>query len=137
MNKDLHNNVKPVKVIAPISPAATGAISGTVIDLKNFGSVEFVVAAGAQTTTGITVTPVVKHGTVTGTMTSVDDKYLLGTEAAVASALAGASGSGAVSRIGYIGPNRYVTVDLTVTGAATGVYGVVAVKGHPRKAPQS
>jgi len=136
-SQDLHNNMVPKKVIAPISPAATGTISGTVIDTKNFDSLEFVIMAGAQTTTGITVTPVIKSGTVTGTLTSEADANLIGTEAAAAALLAGASGAAGVAKIGYKGSNRYVTCDLVVTAAASGVYSVGAMKGHPRKAPQT
>lgn len=131
--KDLHNNIAPVRVISPISPAATGAISGQVIDLAGFESCEFLIQSGAQTTTGITVTPVIKSGSATGSLASCADSVLLGTEAAAA--LDGAAGANGVSRVGYIGGDRYVTCDLVVTGAATGVYGVTAVKGSPRKSP--
>lgn len=135
LTKDLHNNVSPARVISPQSPSATGTISGQVIDTKNIGAIEFIISSGAQTTTGITVTPVVKSGTVTGTLTSVADADLLGTEAGVG--LDGSAGANSVGRIGYTGSNRYVTCDLVVAGAATGLYSVVAVKTGVRKAPVS
>jgi hypothetical protein len=133
MSKDIHNSIAAVRVISPISPAATGTIAGQVIDMANFNSCEFVIQSGAQTTGGITVTPVVKSGSATGALTAVADANLLGTEAAAA--LDGAAGANGVTKIGYVGNDRYVTCDLVVTGAATGVYAVSAVKGSPRKAP--
>lgn len=135
MANDLYNSIKVSKVIAPISPAATGTISGTVIDTSGFRSNTFVISAGAQTTTGITVTPVIKSGTATGSTASAAAAELLGTEAAAA--LDGTAGAGSSSKIGYIGTNRYVTCDLVVTGAATGVYSVQLIQGDPIKSPQS
>lgn len=133
--KDLHNTIKPVRVISPISPAATGTISGQVIDMAGFESIEFLIANGAQTTTGITVTPVIKSGSATNALASCADSVLLGSEAAAAALLSGATGSNASAKIGYIGNDRYVTCDLVVAGAATGVHGVIGVKGSPRKSP--
>jgi hypothetical protein len=125
--------IKRTRVISPVSPAATGTISGQVIDTAGRRATTFVIAAGAQTTTNITVTPVIKHGTVTGTLTSVADSLLIGTEAAAA--LNGTAGANGVSTIGYIGANRYVTCDLIVTAAATGVYSVTVDQGSNLKSP--
>jgi len=91
------------------------------------------VAAGAQTTTGVTVTPIVKSGTATGALTAEADENLIGTEAAAA--LSGTAGANSQSKIGYKGSNRYVSCDLVVAGAATGVYSVVCVQGDPIKGP--
>lgn len=135
MAGDLYNNVKVTKVIAPISPAATGTITGTVIDTAGYRSNTFVISAGAQTTTGITVTPVVLSGSVTGTLTSAAGDDLLGTEANAA--LDGTAGAAGVKKIGYIGINRYIRCDLIVLTAATGVYSVNAIQGNPIKAPVS
>lgn len=135
MARDLYSNIKTTRVISPISPAATGTITGQVVDTANFDSNTFVISAGAQTTTGITVTPVVLSGTATGSLASCADAELIGTEAAAA--LSGTAGANSDSKIGYKGSDRYVRCDLIVTAAATGVYSVVAVQGHPRKGPQS
>jgi hypothetical protein len=135
MAHDLYNNIKVSKVTAPISPAATGTITGTVVDTSGFRTNTFIISAGAQTTTGITVTPIVKSGTATGSLTSAVAAELIGTEAAAA--LDGTAGAGSNSKIGYIGTNRYVSCDLVVTGAATGVYSVQLIQSDPVKAPQS
>lgn len=135
MAHDLYNNIKVSKVIAPVSPAATGTISGAVVDTSGYRTNTFVISAGAQTTTGITVTPVVKSGTATGSTASAAAAELLGTEAAAA--LDGTAGASSSSKIGYVGTNRYVTCDLVVAGAATGVYSVQLIQSDPIKAPQS
>lgn len=133
--KDLHNIIKPVVVRGPAAAGTTGLKAGTVIDTAGFESCEFVVSSGAQSNAGITVTPVIKSGSATGSLASCADTELLGTEAAVAAVLAGAAGANKVAKIGYIGADRYVTCDLVVAGAATGIYGVSAILGGPRKAP--
>ena len=135
MSHDMYSNIAISKVIAPISPTTTGTITGTVVDTSGFRSNTFIISAGAQTTAGITVTPVVLSGTATGSLASCAAAELIGTEAAAA--LSGTAGAGASSKIGYIGADRYIRCDLIVTAAATGVYSVQLVQGDPIKAPQS
>lgn len=134
---DRHNGMKVTQVIKPHSPAATGTITGAVIDTATHRSLEFVINSGDITTTGTTVTPVVKHGTATDSLASAADADLFGTEAAVAALLAGTAGDEVAVRIGYRGKNRYVNLDLVVAGAATGNYGVVAIQQDAMKNPQS
>ena len=131
---DLHNSIKVAKVIAPVDPSATGTLSGTVIDRQGFNSVEFVIANGVITTTGFSLTPVVKSGSATGSLASCAADELIGTEAGAA--ISGGASDGHVSKIGYIGTDRYVTCDLVVAGAATGDHCVIAILGNPRKGPQ-
>lgn len=138
--RDLHNNIKVARVISPISPAATGVISGQVVDLNGFEQVEFIIAAGAQTTTGIGVVPIIKAGAATGSLASAADSTLLGSVATgqeAAANLSGVAGANSQKKIGYKGSSRYATCDLAVTGAATGVYSVTAVLSGARKAPVS
>lgn len=134
---DAYNGMKVTQVIKPHSPAATGTISGVVIDTAGYRSLTFVVGAGLQTTTGITVTPVITQGSATGSLASAADADLFGTEAAVAALLAGASGASTSARIGYRGKYRYVTCDLIIAGAATGLYHVDAIQMHGSKKPES
>lgn len=133
--KDLYNDVKVVQVIKPHSPAATGTISGAVVDTSGFDNVTFVIMSGLQTTTNLTVTPIVTEGTATDSLTSAANADLLGTEAAAA--LSGTAGASGVSKIGYKGSKRYVTCDLAVANAATGLYSVSAVLGGAREKPQA
>jgi hypothetical protein len=135
MAGDLYSNCKVSRVISPHSPAATGTISGVVIDTSGFRTTTFVIAAGAQTTTGVTVVPIVTSGAATGALTSAAASELIGTEAG--SSLSGAAGADGVTRIGYIGIDRYVTCDLAVAAAATGLYAVTCVQSDPIKGPQA
>lgn len=141
MSNDLHSNIKQQLAINLVALGATGTTSSTIIDRKGYGGIEFIVAYGSVTTTGTIVTAVVKEGDVTGTLTSVADADLLGTEA-LASLLAGArvagTGKEVAKRIGYKGDQRYVQLDLVHTGTTSvGIVGSVAVLTNPNVAPVS
>jgi hypothetical protein len=119
---ELHSNIKQKLAISPVAAGATGATTGKIIDRAGYGGVEFLVGYGAITTTGSVVTVVVKEGDVTGTLTSVADADLIGTET-LASLAAGARTSGTgqqvVKRIGYKGTKRYVQINFTNTGTTS------------------
>jgi hypothetical protein len=80
------------------------------------------------------------EGDVTGTMTSVADADLLGTEA-LASLLATTPRTSGVSknvhkRVGYKGIKRYVRVDAIQTGVTSvGCIDVAAILFNPNVAP--
>ena len=133
---DLHNNIKVTPAIDPASPATTGTITGdNVVDREFHPDLEYVISAGAQTAGTLTVTPVVMHGTVSGTLTSAPDTALFNTEASAA--LDGTAGADSVSKIGYKGANRFVRLDLIVANAATGIYSAVAIQSGGRKRPDA
>jgi hypothetical protein len=139
--KDLHNDIRTKTVISPLAIGGNATKTGLVIDRQGYGGVEFVASYGAVTTTGTIVTLVVRDGDVTGTLTSVADDYLLGTEA-LASLLAGArvagTGKEVTKRIGYVGVKRYVSVNAVQTGTTSvGVVGVAAILHSPAVAPQA
>lgn len=141
INKDLHNNMKGMRVVGPVSIGANGTVTGKIVDRQGYGGVEFVAGYGAIVATGTVVTLVAFDGDVTGTMTSVADANLLGTEV-LASRLGGATTSGVgqnvVKRLGYIGEKRYVRVDAVKTGTSgTGCIDVKAVLFNPAIAPVS
>lgn len=136
---DLHNKIRTKTVITPAAIGANATKSGLVIDRQGYGGVEFVAAYGSVTTTGTIVTLVVKEGDVTGTLTSVADADLLGTEA-LASLAAGArvagTGKEVTKRVGYKGIKRYVTVDAVQTGTTSvGCIAVAALLNSPENAP--
>ena len=138
--KDLHNNVRTKNVVTAAAIGANATKSGIVIDRQGYYGVEFVATYGSVTTTGTIVTLVVKEGDVTGTMTSVADAYLLGTET-LASLLAATPRTAGTTkevtkRVGYSGVKRYVTVDAVQTGVTSvGVVAVAAVLHTPNNAP--
>lgn len=136
---DLHNSTRTKTVISPLAIGANATKTGLVVDRQGYGGVEFIAAYGAVTTTGTVVTLVVKEGDVTGTMTSVADADLLGTEA-LASLAAGArvagTGKEVTKRVGYKGNKRYVSVDAVQTGTTSvGVVAVAALLHSPNNAP--
>ena len=138
--KDLHNNTRTKTVIAPVAIGANATKTGTIIDRQGYGGVEFLAAYGAVTTTGTVVTLVVKEGDVTGTLTSVADADLLGTEALASLPAATPRTSGSTSnvtkRIGYKGQKRYVQVNAVQTGVTSvGCVGITALLHSPGNAP--
>lgn len=139
--KDLHSDVRTKTVISPLVIGANATKTGLVVDRQGYGGVEFIASYGAVTTTGSIVTLVVREGDVTGTLTSVADANLLGTEA-LASLLAGARVAGVgkevTKRVGYIGSKRYVSVNAVQTGVTSvGVVGVAAVLHSADVAPSA
>ncbi len=136
---DLHNNIRTKTVISPLAIGANATKTGLVIDRQGYGGVEFIASYGAVTTTGTVVTMVVKEGDATGTLTSVADTDLLGTEALfslAAGARVAGTGKEVTKRIGYIGSKRYVQVNAVQTGTTSvGVVGVAAVLHSPHNAP--
>jgi hypothetical protein len=137
--KDLHNNIKEVRVLSPIALTTTLAAGAKVVDLAGYQGCEFVISVGTRTTTTATVTPIVKEGSVTGTLTSVADSDLLGTEALATIGAAGTLVSGthknAVKRIGYVGSKRYVTCIPNPAGSTSFIGSVTAILGKPTNAP--
>ena len=139
-NQDLHHNVEVRRVIAPVAVGANATKTGKIIDRSGFGGVEFIASYGAVTTTGSIVTLVAFEGDVTGTMTSVADADLLGTEALASLLAATPRASGTTKNVsktlGYKGSKRYVRVDAVGTGVTSvGCVSVEAVLFNPSIAP--
>lgn len=140
MSKDLHNNARGVLAVNPVILGATGGITGLVIDRQGYGAVEFYVTYGSVTTTGSAATVIVKEGDATGSLTSVADSDLVGTEANAGLAATTPRTAGStkeyVERIGYRGVKRYVQINLNSTGTTSvGIAGAIAVLHEPDVAP--
>ena len=136
---DLHNNTRVVTAIVPAAIGANGTKTGLVVDRQGYGGVDWVISYGSVTTTGSVVTVVAFEGDVTGTLTSIADTALLGTEA-LASLAAGArvagTGKEVVKRLGYVGNKRYVRLNVVQTGVTSvGVVGAAAVLHNPSVGP--
>ena len=140
MNNDMQNNIRTVVSVTPAAIGANATKTGTIVDRQNFNGVQFVASYGSVTTTGTVCTLVIREGDVTGTMTSVADADLLGTEA-LASLAAGTPRTAGVNRdvarrIGYIGNKRYVQALVVQTGVTSvGCVGVNAILFNPLVAP--
>jgi hypothetical protein len=141
-SNDFHSNIKQVQAIIPVAIGANATITGPVLDRQGYGGVEFVVNYGSVTTTGTIVTLIMKEGSVTGTMTSVADADLLGTEA-LASLLAATPRTAGTTkevskRIGYKGTKRYVSLLAVKTGVTSvGCISAEAIMFNPNQAPIS
>ncbi len=138
--KDLYSNVRAVRSISPIAVGTTGTgQTGKVVDRAGYDSVAILFDYGSITATNATFTPVVKHGDVTGTMTSVADSDLIGTEAAAGIAAGTPRTSGVnknvTKKIGYKGIKRYVSANIVSTITAAVPVAATVIMGSPKHAP--
>ena len=139
MAMDIHNNVKVVRCLSPIAKTTIAATVGKVVDRAGYQGVELTFSYGSITATDATLTVIVKEGDVTGTMTSVANADLLGTEAAAGIAATTPRTSGVskniTKRIGYIGSKRYVVGSLSSTVTAATIVGINVMLSNPRLSP--
>jgi hypothetical protein len=140
--KDLHNSIRTERGWAA-KAASGGAAAAAIVDRQGFGGVEFIISYGAVTATNATATILVKEGDVTGTLTSVADADLLGTEALASLPVADVTGtrtSGITQyvskRIGYKGNKRYVQCSLSAEAVtAATILSITPVLHSPGLAP--
>lgn len=138
--RDSYHNVLAKRTISPVAAGTTGTGQvGKVVDRKGYEGVTIIFDYGSITATAATFTPVVKHGDATGSMTSVADADLLGTEAAagIAAGTPRTSGSNknVSKQIGYIGNKRYVSANIVNTATAGTPVAATVLLTHPHKAP--
>ena len=137
---ELHSNIKQTLAIIPAAIGPNATKTGLMIDRRGYGGVEFVIDYGSVTTTGTVVTLVLKEGDVTGTMTSVANDDLLGTEV-LASLLAATPRTAGTTkevskRLGYKGDQRYVQLSAVQTGVTSvGAISATAILFNPTVAP--
>lgn len=137
---DLHNNIDIERVVSPVAIGTTGTGQiGKVIDRRGYAGVEFAISYGTITATNAVYTVTVKEGDATGSMTSVADTDLLGTEAGAGIA-AGTPRTSNVNknvtkRIGYRGIKRYVQCGVKSTITAATPVSIDAILAGPARAP--
>lgn len=130
---DLYSGVNVQRAIKPVAIGTTGTgQTGKVIDRKGYiGPVLFDIAYGEITSTAAVYTVTVKEGDVTGTLTSVADADLIGTEAAAVPGT-GARASGTtknvVKKIAYKGGKRYCQVNVKSTATAGTLVAATAIQ---------
>lgn len=135
---DLYSGLNTRTAIKPVAIGTTGTgQTGKVIDRKGYvGPVLFNVSYGEITATAAVYTVTVKEGDVTGTLTSVADIDLIGTEAAAAPGT-GARASGTtknvVKKLAYKGGKRYVQVNVKSTATAGTIVSATAVQAAASK----
>lgn len=134
-HNDMHSGISVQRVISPVAVGTTGTgKTGKAVDRLGFGGVEFILSYGTISSAAAVFTATVLEGDATGSMTSVADTDLIGTEA-----LAGVAAAARVSgttmnvskKIGYRGVKRYVRVDVKSTATAGTPIGVDAVLFNP------
>lgn len=138
--RGLHYVVRAKRSIGPVAVGTTGTgTTGKIVDRKGFKDVEFIFGYGTITATNATITPTLLHGDVTGTMTSVADADLDGTEAAagIAAGTPRTSDTNKLvsKRLGYKGLKRYVQAKLVSTITATTPVTAIAILARPEIAP--
>lgn len=139
--KDLHNVIRTAEALYPAALTTVAGRAGKIIDTQGYGGVEFAINYGSVTATNATITPVLKEGDVTGTLTSVADADLLGTELlaslpAQATSRTSGVGKNVTTRLGYSGGKRYVQLSIassTVTAAT--ILSATAILHSPNVAP--
>lgn len=137
MARDLHNNIKALRAISPVSVADNTAQVSQIIDRQGFDSLEFVIVLGSIADADATFTVLVEDGNQANLSdaAAVADDYLLGTEAGAGFQF---DDDNEVRKIGYIGAKRYVRLTITpANNLSAALLASVAVLGHPSKAPQS
>lgn len=132
---ELHNSLQYTLLDGPVSGAADNvARVATVVDMKDWTALEFIIALGILSDADATFTVLVEESDASGSgYTSVADVDLLGVEAAAGAGFI-FSDDNTIERIGYKGVKRYVR--LTITPADnTGAWlmSVIAVRlpNHP------
>jgi hypothetical protein len=142
ISQDLHNSIRTKRSIAAVAVGTTGTgVTGKPVDREGYGGVEFVISYGAITATTAVFTVTVKEGDATGSLTSVADTDLLGTEllAGVGATATRTSGTSknVSKRIGYKGLKRYVNCSIKSTSTAGTPVSATAILFNPEAAPQT
>lgn len=137
--RDLHDQIRIMRSISPVAVGTTGTgKTGKPIDRAGFAAVELEFSYGTITATNAVITATVLEGDVTGTMTSVADANLIGTEllASVAAAATRTSGTSknVTKRVGYIGLKRYVQGKIVSTITAGPPVACNVILGMPELA---
>jgi hypothetical protein len=138
--RDLHHNIKAVRCISPVAVGTTGTgKTGKPVDRSGYDAVEVVLDYGTITATNATLVPTIFEGDATGTMTSVADANLLGTEALAGVAAAATRTSGTsknvTKRIGYIGTKKYVNAKIVSTITAAPPVAATVILGSAQSRP--
>jgi hypothetical protein len=140
--RGIHTEVITARGLGPVAVGTTGTgTTGKAVDRRGYRRVEAICSYGTVTATNATITLTLFEGDVTGTMTSVADADLDGTElgASLIAATPRTSDSTKLftKRIGYKGTKRYVKAKLVSTVTATTPVSVVFVLAEPESAPTS
>ncbi|MBU1567712.1 MAG: hypothetical protein KJ630_19070 [Proteobacteria bacterium] len=133
--RDLHNNIDVRAAISPQDTTDNTALVSEIIDCAGYDGMEFAISAGTLTDANATFTVLVHEDSdsALATASAVADAQLLGTEALASFTFAGDDD---VTKIGYIGNERYVRLTVTPAGnSASALISAVAIMGYPKLMP--
>lgn len=136
-SRDLHNNIHPVPLIAPVAARTDNTpVVSAIIDTAGYESCELVLVTGTNTDSDATFAVLVEDGDNSSLTdnNAVADTFLLGTEAEAGFTFAD---DVECRKIGYVGAKRYVRMTVTPTGNASGNFFIagVALLGNARVGP--
>lgn len=137
-----HSDIITKRAFGPVAVGTTGTGQvGKVIDRRGYRGVEVILSYGTITATNAVFTVTLKEGDVTGTMTSVADTDMEGTEAGagIAAGTPRTSDSNKLvtKRLRYKGSKRYLQCGVKSTITATTPVAGVFVLSEPETAPTS
>lgn len=124
--RDLASNIAVVTALSPAVQAAT--VNGVAVDTKGFGSVAFVLSAGAIVSAGDFGAKLQESDVSGSGYADVDPADLVGAFDATATA-------DATEKVSYIGHKRYVRLVLTKAGGTSIAAGAIAILGHAASRP--
>lgn len=134
---DLHDNIKCVRAISPVSVGDNTAQVSQIIDRAGYNALEFVIPLGSIADADATFAVTFEHG---------DDSALADTAVPAAGDLLGTTSGAAfqfdddnkVIKIGYRGAKRYVRMTITPSNnTSAALLSAVAILGLPIKGPQT
>lgn len=138
--RGLHYVMDAIRLISPVAVGTTGTgKTGKPASRQGYDGVEIIFDYGTITATDATITVTVLEGDATGSMTSVADANLDGTEAAAGIA-AGTprtsdSNKNVTKRIGYRGIKKYVNAKIVSTITAGPPVAATLILTRPAIAP--
>lgn len=130
---DIYNTLEEQQVLAPAAITDNTAQVCSVVDLKGFDALKYVITIGALADADATFTVLVEDSDDNVTFAPVADDFLLGTEAAASFTFAA---DNKLREIGYNGSKRYNKMTITpANNTGSAIFSVIAIKGYPLNAP--
>ena len=125
--RDTMNNIHPLAAITPVAARTDNtAIVSSIIDVKGYDSLTWLVVNGANTDANATFAVTMDHGDVSNLS---DAAAVTAADLVGSYALAGYdfADDGETRKIGYVGSKRYVRLTITPSGNDSGNIFVAAV----------
>lgn len=129
--RDIHNEIKVLRAISPVSVADNTAQVSQIIDRQGYDSLEFVTAIGSVADADATFAVTMDEGDAANLSdaSAVAAADLIGTYAAAGFQF---DSDDSVRKIGYRGNKRYVRLTITPSlNASAALFSTVAILANP------